>query len=65
MADQSHEILNIADLEAAASAKLSKMAREYYNSGGTGQFTLCENTTVFNEIPPASARLERRQRHRY
>ena len=49
MADQSHEILNIADLEAAASAKLSKMAREFYNSGATEQFTLHENTTVFNK----------------
>lgn len=49
MADQSHEILNIADLEAAASTKLSKMAREYYNSGATEQFTSRENTTVFNK----------------
>jgi (S)-2-hydroxy-acid oxidase len=49
MADQSHEILNIADLEAAASVKLSKMAREYYNSGATEQFTLHENTAAFNK----------------
>jgi (S)-2-hydroxy-acid oxidase len=49
MADFHHDILNIAELEAAASTKLSKMAREYYNSGATDQSTLRENSTVFDK----------------
>ena len=49
MAGQARHVLNIADLETAASAKLSTMAREYYNSGATEQTTLHSNVAAFDK----------------
>ncbi|CZT22128.1 probable glycolate oxidase [Ramularia collo-cygni] len=43
------KILCIPDLQAAASAKLPKSAREFYNSGSTDQTTLFENTTAYSK----------------
>ncbi|KAK6439198.1 hypothetical protein LTR95_004600 [Oleoguttula sp. CCFEE 5521] len=43
------KILCIPDLQAAASKKLSKSAREFYNSGSTDQITINENSTAFSK----------------
>src|SRR5271163_3002661 len=49
MSLQHEDILNIQDLEDAASKKLPKMAREYFNSGATNQSTLKDNLAVFDK----------------
>lgn len=43
------KILSIPDLQEAASKKLPKSAREFYNSGSTDQITVFENTTAYNK----------------
>lgn len=48
-AEPSLKILRIPDLQAAASAKLPKSVREFYNSGSTDQTTLFENTTAYSK----------------
>ncbi|KAM0803732.1 (S)-2-hydroxy-acid oxidase [Usnea florida] len=47
--DLDEKILSIADLEKAASKKLGKNAREFYNSGSTDQITIHENSTSFSK----------------
>ncbi|SMR43439.1 unnamed protein product [Zymoseptoria tritici ST99CH_3D1] len=41
------KILCMADLKAAADKKLTRTAREFYNSGSTDQITVSENTTAY------------------
>ncbi|KAL2044762.1 hypothetical protein N7G274_002537 [Stereocaulon virgatum] len=44
----SDTILSIADLEEAASKKLGRTAKDFYNSGSTEQVTIRENSTAFS-----------------
>ena len=44
-----HEVLSVADLQKLGSAKLPKVAEEFFNSGSTDQQTIRENSSAFNK----------------
>jgi len=44
------DLLNLADWEAAAKAKLSPMAFGYYASGANDEITLCRNRKAFEDV---------------